>query len=116
MITIDEMAKADNLIMRVLKVSELSHTIAKTDKGDLNLRLNYEGKAEDYKFTLDAIPMEEKANNNLIELFNGIIYDIPEVENEPIVQAIEELVEQTKPVEEVKPEEVKLPETNGGTN
>lgn len=62
-------AKNDNLIMSILKVSELSHVIATTNKGPLMLRLPYQGKANDYRFVLDAVPFEEKKNKELINLF-----------------------------------------------
>lgn len=74
MLTLKEMSQKDNLIMRALKLSEISHTIAKTNKGDLNLKLTYEGTENDYKFVLDAVPLEEKSNKELLSLFEGVLY------------------------------------------
>jgi hypothetical protein len=72
--TLKEWAVQDNLIMRALKVSEISHIVAKTNLGDLNFKLNYEGTENDYRFTLDAVPFEDKENKELIKLFEGSLY------------------------------------------
>jgi hypothetical protein len=77
-----EWAKQDNLIMRALKVSEISHIVAKTNLGDLNLKLNKDGTDNDYRFTLDAVPFEDKENKELIKLFEGSLYDTESI-NQP---------------------------------
>ena len=71
-----EMCEKDQLIMKVLKISEISHILAKTNKGDLTLKLIFGEK--DYKFFLDAVPMEDKENKQLIKLFEGILYTTEE--------------------------------------
>jgi hypothetical protein len=76
MITLKEKAKLDNTIMSALKVSEIKHVIAHTDKGDLCLNLRFEGKDKDYKFTLDAVPFDDKDNKQLIGLFDGVLYQV----------------------------------------
>jgi len=68
---LEQKAKEDNLIMSVLKVSELGHTVASTNKGPLVLRLPYRGSARDYRFVLDAVPLDDKKNKELIKLFYG---------------------------------------------
>lgn len=62
-------AKNDNLIMGILKVSELGHIVATTNKGPLVLRLPYKGSARDYRFILDAVPFDNKSNKELIARF-----------------------------------------------
>jgi len=64
-------ARHDNAIMRALKLSHISHAIAETSKGQLSLRLDYEGGAKDYHFVLDAVPVEKGKNEELIRLFYG---------------------------------------------
>ena len=75
------MAIKDNLIMKVLKISEISHILAKTNKGDLTLRLAYEETEKDYKFVLDAVPVEDKQNKELLDLFEGILYGEDKLES-----------------------------------
>ena len=99
---IKEMCEKDQLIMKVLKISEISHILAKTNKGDLTLKLRFGEK--DYKFFLDAVPMEDKENKELIKLFEGILYTR---ESEEIVEEIPnivpiELEEAAKIIEEIK--------------
>lgn len=61
-------SKTDNEIMRVLKVNEISHILAKTNLGELTVKLK---KEEDtYNFFLDAVPFEEKENVELRKYFN----------------------------------------------
>ena len=74
--TYNEMCEKDQLIMKVLKTSEISHVLAKTNKGDLTLKLIFGEK--DYRFFLDAVPMEDKENKQLIKLFDGILYTTDE--------------------------------------
>lgn len=62
-------AKQDNLIMSILKTSEIGHVIATTSKGPLVLRLPFKGEAKDYRFILDAVPFDDKKNDELISLF-----------------------------------------------
>ena len=79
--TLKSMAEKDNLIMRVLKISDISHILAKTNKGDLTLRLAYEGTEKDYRFVLDAVPVEDKQNKELLDLFDGILYGEDKLES-----------------------------------
>lgn len=58
-----------------MKVSELAHTIAKTDKGDLTLKLVYGQTGDDYTFVLDAVPFDQEQNKQLIALFKGVLYE-----------------------------------------
>ena len=73
--TLDQKALRDNKIMKIMKVSELCHTIAKTDKGDLTLKLVYGQKGTDYQFVLDAVPFGDDDNKQLIDLFEGVLYE-----------------------------------------
>lgn len=71
-----EKSETDNMIMTLLGTSEIRHIIAHTNKGELSLMLPFKGTAEDYKFILDAVPLEAKDNKELIELFNGILFTL----------------------------------------
>lgn len=57
----------DTQLMRILKVSEIRHLIAHTNKGDLTLMLRF---GEDkYNFLLDACPMDEETNDELLNYY-----------------------------------------------
>lgn len=62
-------SKVDNAIMRVLKVSELSHRIAGTTRGELTLKLTFGQSERDYRFYLDAVPVDDVQNKNLLSLY-----------------------------------------------
>ncbi len=66
-------AKKDNEIMKVMKVSEISHIIATTNLGTLTLKLIFGGRGSDYRFTLDAVPFDDTKNKELLELFKDFI-------------------------------------------
>lgn len=74
--TLTKKAKIDNLAMTSLKLEEIRHVIAHTDKGDLCLMLRKGGSGRDYKFVLDAVPVEEEKNKELMSLFNGVLFTI----------------------------------------
>lgn len=76
MMTIQDKAKLDNKIMKAMKVGEIRHVVAETNKGQLNLMLALGGTHHDYKFVLDAVPFDEKTNKQLIEFFDGILYEL----------------------------------------
>ena len=65
---LEQMAKNDNLVMLSLKVNEIAHVIAQTDKGTLTMKLNKGGGASDYSFVLDAVPLDEKKTKELLGL------------------------------------------------
>lgn len=69
-------AQRDNQLMKLLKVSEIRHVVCHTDKGDFSLMLKYGGKAKDYLFILDAVPVESKLNKELLEIFNGVLFTL----------------------------------------
>lgn len=69
-----EKAKIDNAIISALKLTEIRHIIAHTNKGDLCLMLPKDGLAKDYRFVLDAVPYDDKTNSELMALFNGILF------------------------------------------
>lgn len=104
MLTLSQMADRDNLIMKALKVSEVSSIIAKTNKGELTLRLKYEGTGNDYRFTLDAVPLEDKENKELLKLFEGLLYDSEDAPRPIEKWEIREMIEE-------RLNQVKLPET-----
>jgi len=62
-------SEQDNLIMRVLNVDHIAHIIANTNKGTLTLILRKGGNENDYRFSLDAVPYEDKTNKELLNLF-----------------------------------------------
>lgn len=66
---LDHKAKMDNALMRGLKVKEIGHRLALTDKGDLVLKLNLKQDWRGYKFYLDAIPVDEGQNKALLKLY-----------------------------------------------
>jgi hypothetical protein len=82
---INELAKIDNLIMEVIKVKELNRIVAKTDKGNLTMKI--EKGETDYKFFLDSIPLNKEKNANLLDLFDGVLYEIPKPEEEDFIPA-----------------------------
>lgn len=63
-------ATLDNKIMKLLGLKEISHIIARTDKGELTLQLRKDEQAINYKFVLDAVPLTEEDNDALKELYN----------------------------------------------
>lgn len=69
-------SKNDNAVMRALKLSEIRHVIAHTNKGDLCLMLPFEGTSKDYRFVLDAVPLSDEDNTKLLKLFNGVLFEL----------------------------------------
>lgn len=69
-------SKIDNKVMTDLKLNEIRHVIAHTDKGDLCLMLRKDGAAKDYRFVLDAVPMSDEQNKELLDLFNGVLFEL----------------------------------------
>ncbi len=49
--------------MRVLKISELSRLIAKTNKGDLTLKIVF--GATDYHYFLDSVKLDQELDEAL---------------------------------------------------
>lgn len=76
MITLKTKARRDNKVMRALKLSEIRHVIAHTSKGDLCLMLRFEGTERDYRFVLDAVPLSDKENKEMMELFDGVLFEM----------------------------------------
>lgn len=69
-------AERDNQIMKLLKVGEIRHTICNTDKGEFSLSLTKDGTGNDYRFILDAVPVEPKLNKQLLDIFNGVLFTL----------------------------------------
>lgn len=69
----NNLALRDNAVMRVLKVSELSHIVAQTDKGALTMKLRYKETGEDYRFVLDAVPVSDAENKEIMALLGSIV-------------------------------------------
>lgn len=69
----ETMALRDNRIMKVLKVSELAHDVAHTNRGQLVLKLVFGQTGKDYRFVLDAVPFSDEDNAQLIDLFGDVI-------------------------------------------
>lgn len=70
---LERMALRDNSLMRVMKVTELSHIIARSNLGDLVLKLVKGGKGGDYVFVLDAVPFNDSDNKEIMTLLGGIV-------------------------------------------
>lgn len=60
--------KKDHKIMKILKASEISYHIGRTNKGPLDLMIRY--GEESYQFLLDSAPLEKEENDKMLELFN----------------------------------------------
>lgn len=58
--------KIDQKVMELLRVMDISRLIAYTSLGELKLQLR-KGEKE-YKLILDAVPLEEELNKELMEL------------------------------------------------
>lgn len=67
-------ADRDNQLMKLLKVNEIRHIVCHTDKGDFSLALSKGGGGADYRFILDAVPVETKLNKELLQIFNGVLF------------------------------------------
>lgn len=52
-------------------MGELGHKLASTDRGELILKLPFKGEWRDYKFHLDAVPVDEVQNKSLLKLYYG---------------------------------------------
>lgn len=72
--TLRELAIIDNRVMKALKLRSISHYVLSTDQGPLQMQLRFEGTEADYKFVLDAVPVEESINEDLLKLFDGTFY------------------------------------------
>ena len=72
--TLIEKAKQDNRLMNALKIKEIRHILAATDRGALCLTLKEGGSFNDYRFTLDAIPFDDKDNQQLMNFYEGTLY------------------------------------------
>lgn len=72
---LNKLAKRDNQIMVVTKTSELTHSIAYTNLGDLRLRLPYQGTGKDYVFVMDAVPLDKEQNEQLFRLLENILFE-----------------------------------------
>ncbi len=70
---LDLKAQNDNRIMTVLRLTEVSHEICVTNRGHLRLTLAKDGVGKDYRFVLDAVPVEAKQNKELLDLFIDVI-------------------------------------------
>lgn len=67
-------AKVDNAIMRMLKLSNIRHVIAHTSRGDLCLNLPFEGTWKDYRFFLDAVPLEDEENERFMNIVKDSLF------------------------------------------
>lgn len=74
MINISDKIRTDQMVMGITKTNSVSHIIAKTDKGELTLKINKGDIA--YTFHLDAVPYDDKTNRELLQAFNNILYEL----------------------------------------
>lgn len=74
--SLTQKAQRDNQLMKLLRVSEIRHIVCHTDKGDFCLMLTKDGVAKDYRFVLDAVPVEPKLNKELITMFDGVLFTL----------------------------------------
>lgn len=61
-------AKRDNELMRILKLTDISHQLYITPKGPLTLKLVFGGTDNDYVYVLDSIELEKDKQIDLIKL------------------------------------------------
>ena len=61
-------AYKDNEIMRILKLTDISHVLYDTPKGPLKLKLNFGGTDTDYKYVLDAVELDKEKLVDLSKL------------------------------------------------
>lgn len=61
-------ATKDNKVMKLLGLTEIRHLIAHTNKGELTMMLRKGESVNEYRFVLDAVPLEDEQNANLKEL------------------------------------------------
>ena len=59
----------DKLLMKLLKVSTISYTVAHTDKGTLRKVLR--SNEDFYHYTLDAVPLDKETTKELLNTING---------------------------------------------
>ena len=78
--TLTKKADQDNALMHVLRINEIAHVLAQTDKGVLTLRLRKGETAKDYTFVLDSVPYTKDVNDKLLELFDGILWEKETIE------------------------------------
>lgn len=64
----DKRAAQDNRIMTLLGVEIIRHLVAHTNHGELTLQLRKGEGATDYRFVLDAVPLDDDKNDILKEL------------------------------------------------
>ncbi len=76
--TLDQKAKTDNDVMKLFKLTHIDHLVAITVKGQLTLRLPFEGEAKDYVFVLDSVVCPKDTQTTLLAKYNGILYTIHE--------------------------------------
>ena len=69
-------AQRDNRIMKLLKLGEIRHIVANTDKGELTLCLRLGDKAKDYRFVLDAVPVSESDSKKLFNEYDGVLFNL----------------------------------------
>ncbi len=74
MISISDKIRKDQMVMDLTKTSLISHVIATTDKGSLTLNLR-KGEVS-YFFSLDSVPFDSKINRELLEAFDGVLYEL----------------------------------------
>ena len=68
--------------MDLLKVQELRHYIADTNKGALTLMLRH-GETK-YQFVLDAVPVERDIHDELMDALFPTKDVVPQVQKEPV--------------------------------
>lgn len=78
--------QSDHTIMNILKVTELRHLIAHTNLGELTLMLR-KGETE-YRFILDAVPVSNEQNKELLTLYFPPKIIVPTIDKETIKTSI----------------------------
>jgi hypothetical protein len=69
----EKRAQQDNRIMKLfanIGVEYITHPIAKTNKGSLELMLRKGENAINYRFMFDSVPVEDELNDQLKELYS----------------------------------------------
>lgn len=94
--TLQEQQKLANHIFRILKVTDISFPIGRTNKGQLEIKFTKD--KEDFEIILDAVPLNEKDydNRELKSIVNKYLFDSedwPQYNIQSKLKELEELVD-----------------------
>lgn len=85
--TVEQQQKLATHIFRILKVTDISFPIGRTNKGDLSLKFTKD--KEGFELILDAVPLNEKEydNRELKSIITKYVFDKEEIKAAPDTQS-----------------------------